>query len=141
MQRRIPSPLLGNEFFETDVKWFGTGRASLAYAVDRGLIYLTGGFAYADVENRYDDPADSNFAVSKGVKWGWTVGAGLEYAFASDWTVRAEYLYVDLGDTRGSFFDGDPFDFEFDIRFHVARVGLNYRFATGKAPAVVMTRY
>lgn len=134
MQRRIPSPLLANEFFETDIKWFGTGRASLGYALDRGLIYLTGGFAYADIENRYDDPLDTNFAVSKGVKWGWTVGAGLEYAFAPNWTVRAEYLYVDLRDTRGRFFDGDPYVFEFDNRFHVARVGLNYRFASGKGP-------
>ena len=28
---------------------------------------------------------------------GWTVGAGLEFAVAPHWTLKAEYLYVDLG--------------------------------------------
>jgi outer membrane immunogenic protein len=141
MQRRLASPLLANEFFETDIKWFGTGRVSVGYAVDRGLIYITGGFAYADVESRYDDPLDSNFAVASKVKWGGTAGAGVEYAFAPNWSLRAEYLYVDLGTIRGTFFDPGPFHFDFDNRFHVARAALNYRFATGKSPAPVVTKY
>jgi outer membrane immunogenic protein len=28
---------------------------------------------------------------------GWTVGGGVEFALPSNWTAKAEYLYVDLG--------------------------------------------
>jgi outer membrane immunogenic protein len=29
-------------------------------------------------------------------EWGWTAGAGVEFAFAENWTFKVEYLFVDL---------------------------------------------
>jgi outer membrane immunogenic protein len=31
---------------------------------------------------------------------GWTAGAGIEWAFADNWTAKVEYLFVDLGSTN-----------------------------------------
>ena len=32
------------------------------------------------------------------IETGYTVGGGLEYALDEDWSLKTEYLYVDLGD-------------------------------------------
>jgi outer membrane immunogenic protein len=37
------------------------------------------------------------------VKTGWTVGAGVEGKISTNWSVKAEYLYVDLGSTNYTF--------------------------------------
>jgi outer membrane immunogenic protein len=137
----VTNPLCcaGTESFATDVNWFGTGRVRFGVTLDRALAYLTGGVAVADFESRYNDPPSSNFAVASGIKWGWTAGAGLEFAGSTNWTWRVEYLYIDLRTARGSFDDNR---FDFDNRIHVARLALNYRFATGKYPvAPVVTKY
>ena len=34
--------------------------------------------------------------VQTNPEFGWTVGAGLEWAFADNWTAKVEYLFVDL---------------------------------------------
>jgi outer membrane immunogenic protein len=79
----------------------------------------------------------ATFQGSSGTQVGGTVGVGLEYALGNGWSVKGEYLYVDLNShnrtllpttvigtpaTGGSFADrgGD--------RFSVARVGVNYKF-------------
>ena len=141
INHELTNPLCcgGTESFATDVKWFGTGRVRFGVAADRALAYLTGGVAVADFESRYNDPP--SFAIASGPKWGWTAGAGLEFASAANWTWRVEYLYIDLRTARGSF-DGTPPRFDFDNRIHVARLALNYKFATGKYPvAPVVTKY
>ena len=65
---------------------------------------------------------------------GYTVGGGLEYAFTNNWSVKAEYLYVDLGSKKTTYTSTDPalagtsFTGKRDNDFSVARVGLNYKF-------------
>ena len=59
---------------------------------------------------------------------GWTVGTGLEYMVAPNWSVKGEYMYYDFGSTRfvapaalapfGSFHTDD----------HTLKLGVNYRF-------------
>ena len=145
MRTSFPTPLFGpgtGESFSSEIKWFGTGRARLGYAFDRVLPYVTGGFAFADIENRYND--SPNFSVASGVEWGWTVGGGVELAIDPAWTIRGEYLYVRLQTAAANFPDGVGCSgtgcrFDWDNHFHIGRVALNYRFATGKAP--VVTRY
>jgi opacity protein-like surface antigen len=79
---------------------------------------------------------------------GWTAGGGFEWAFASNWTAKAEFLYLDFG----SFdyvapFENTPF-VSSDNRFthieakeYVARVGINYLFHFGAPVAPVYARY
>ena len=58
--------------FATDNgNYFGTVRGRVGYAIDRTLIYVTGGLAYGDVGQTVGN-ASTN--------WGWTLGGGVEYA-------------------------------------------------------------
>ena len=63
----------------------------MGYAFDRFLVYGTGGAAFGNIQASF-----SNDPVSSATETGWTVGAGVEVAFAPNWTAKAEYLFVDL---------------------------------------------
>lgn len=82
------------------VKWFGTLRGRIGYAADRVLLYVTGGLAYAN--NSFDftgvDAAANSFTISSSTtKTGYVLGAGVEWAVAGPWTVKAEYQYLNFG--------------------------------------------
>ena len=76
---------------KTQSNWIGTVRARVGYAWDRVLLYGTAGIAGANVQTGLSGlPPQTNFVV------GWTAGAGLEWAFAENWTMKVEYLFVGL---------------------------------------------
>ncbi len=108
---------------QTRNTWLGTTRGRLGYAMDRFLPYLTGGVAYGDI--RASVPG---FAGASTNKTGWTLGGGLEFALASNWTAKAEYLYVDLGkfDCGTACGTAAPDNVKFNA--NILRAGLNYRF-------------
>ena len=94
----------------SEVTGFGTVRARLGYAWDRTLIYATGGWAYGRARNSISDIRLCGVVGGgTGCVWGdgasrslnyssgWTLGAGLEYAFTNNLSAKIEYLYVDLG--------------------------------------------
>jgi outer membrane immunogenic protein len=111
----------------TETPWFGTIRGRVGYAADRWLFYFTGGGYYA--ENKATGIASRPGAVAAFSTtedgWGWTVGGGVEWAFAPNWSAKLEYLYLATPDnvpTRpGTRLDGNT-------DTHVFRVGVNYRF-------------
>lgn len=122
----------------SEVDYFGTLRGRLGYAYSADLMpYVTAGWAYGDVNSEYNVAVTSGgapvFAASDSLSSnqdGWTVGAGLEYRLSDSLTFKTEYLYVDLGsynliDISGG---GDFATVDVDTKFHVARVGVNYRF-------------
>ena len=74
-----------------DGGYFGTVRARLGYAIDRTLIYITGGLAYGGLNT---NPLTGNTTSNAG----WTIGGGVEYAFTNNWTAKIEGLYVDTGE-------------------------------------------
>ncbi len=119
---RPPGPAL----LTTEVDWFGTGRLRLGYAIANSLLYATGGVALVHIENRMQ--SGNIVAATSGVKWGWTAGAGWEYAFASNWTVRAEYLFIEVEKTKAAVPPPAVGRFEWDNPLLIARVALNYRF-------------
>jgi len=60
-------------------------------------------------------------------KVGWTLGAGVEYAMWSNWSVKVEYLYADLGKSScGAATCGIDTDVTF--KTSIVRAGVNYRF-------------
>jgi outer membrane immunogenic protein len=107
--------------------WLGTGRGRIGYAFDRFLVYGTGGAAFGDMKFTRPSGGGSNTKSESTTKLGWTVGGGVEYALMGAWSVKAEYLYVDLGNfscspaTCGS-------STTIKMPLNIARLGVNYRF-------------
>ena len=118
--------------------WFGTLRGRLGFLpAERWLLYVTGGLAVGETKYNmtFSQPAAvrpfNPYSLSDDVtRVGWTVGAGVETAFANNWSAKLEYLYVDLGTRSIDTFDvdGAPFHVEYRIRNNIVRVGLNYKF-------------
>lgn len=107
---------------ETKNSWFATARGRVGYAWDRWLPYLTGGAAFGDIKMT----PDGGNSETK-TKVGWTVGAGVEYAFLGAWSAKLEYLYADLGKaTCGAVTCGVDTDVSF--KTNLIRAGVNYRF-------------
>ncbi|HET7715817.1 MAG TPA: outer membrane protein [Bauldia sp.] len=71
--------------------WNGTIRARAGIAVNRFLIYGTGGLAVGNVKVSTGGTSDSSTHA------GWTIGAGIEAAFSDSVIGRLEYRYTDLG--------------------------------------------
>ncbi len=120
--------------FDFEANWFGTVRGRIGFAADNMLFYGTGGLAYghAKIEGDLDDGAGNILSGDdSSVNWGWTIGAGMQYAFNENWILGAEYLYVDLGNPD---FDLNctgacgTFENDVDVAFSVVRAKLDFKF-------------
>jgi outer membrane immunogenic protein len=99
----------------------GTARLRLGYlTMPSTLFYVTGGAAYAR-----EKLANSATPSTKVDHLGWTVGAGVEYKFAPEWSLKAEYLYADLGTFTNNVPAGNTLRHS-DLTLNTVRVGLNY---------------
>ncbi|HEX4111603.1 MAG TPA: outer membrane protein [Stellaceae bacterium] len=97
-----------------------SARGKLGWAWGQWLPYATGGAAFGNVKSTY-----SVLGSSDGVRLGWTVGAGLDYAIDQNWEAGIEYRYTDLGHksfSAGAFHDDNEFN------FNAVRLNLTYRF-------------
>jgi outer membrane immunogenic protein len=102
--------------------WLGTARGRIGNSFDRWLPFVTGGAAFGNIKMT----APTGASESK-TRAGWTLGAGVEYAFLGAWSAKLEYLYVDLGKTTcGAGTCGLDTDVKF--RTNIVRLGFNYRF-------------
>jgi outer membrane immunogenic protein len=99
--------------------WFGTLRGRVGVAINNVLLYGTLGLAYGTLRahSALLGLRESKFEV------GWAAGGGVEVALMSNWTARAEYLYVDLG-ARPYALTG----LSHGIDASILRLGVNYRF-------------
>jgi outer membrane immunogenic protein len=148
-----PIPNAGAQFTTTATEsrdWFGTLRARAGLlALPQALLYATGGLAYGETSLSFSTQAVAAPGVAcspvfpcatasaSGTSIGFTVGAGMEWMFAPNWTVKAEYLYLDLGKrtisgpTVPTTVPPGVFAAGVDFREHIARVGVNYLFNLG----------
>lgn len=109
---------------------FGTVRGRLGVAVDRALFYATGGVAIGYNEATVD-LALAGFGArvfDSQTHVGWTVGGGVEYAFANNWTAKAEYKWVDLESKTYNFAPGIAPGVEIHPSFHTVTAGISYKF-------------
>jgi outer membrane immunogenic protein len=109
----------------------------------RALLYIKGGFAAADDKHFITFLGTQITDTVGGTRNGWTIGGGLEWAFADNWSAKIEYNYLNFEDKGHDFIHGplslNPGLFErWDIsqQMHVVKFGLNYRFWTAAAPVV-----
>jgi outer membrane immunogenic protein len=113
----------GGFTMSSTINYFGTVRARAGYAIDNVLVYGTAGLAYADVDYNI---AGGGGSLSKTYgAWGYALGGGIEYAFDDNWSAKAEYMYLGLGNksltSAGETTVATP-------SVHTARIGVNYRF-------------
>ncbi|PPD46110.1 MAG: hypothetical protein CTY15_01655 [Methylocystis sp.] len=135
---------------EKTLDWFGTGRVRGGYLVTPALLaYGTAGFAYGGVTARSEvtpiAASDVGFRSVSSLghiataRVGWTVGGGVEWKFSPAMSLKAEYLYWDLGRLNyqagavaSSFFAAyvNAANLTASTRFtgQIARLGLNYHF-------------
>jgi outer membrane immunogenic protein len=118
----------------------GTAAVRAGYAFDRLLVYGKGGAAWTNDNYQVKfTTATTNLLFSANeLRWGWMVGAGVEYAFTDSWTAKIEYNYMDLGadslrlqDQYSSTF----LDTNIREKMNVIKIGVNYRL--GPTPILV----
>jgi outer membrane immunogenic protein len=104
-----------------------TGR--LGYTWGPTLLYVKGGYAYSDNNESLIGPGGPvPFGFSGNHSNGYTVGAGLEYMFAQNWSAKIEYMYYDFGSSRFTTPTGlAPFG-SFRTDDQTVKAGLNYHF-------------
>jgi len=122
---------------EQRLRDFGTARGRVGYAAGSTLFYLTGGFALGRLDTNVGLvralERTANAASFRHTLTGGAVGGGIETALFGNWTGKVEYLYMDLGGVSDSFITATPGGpittrVASDIRDHIVRAGLNYRF-------------
>jgi outer membrane immunogenic protein len=133
--------------------WDGMVTGRLGYAFDRVMIYAKGGAAFVPARASVVDACQNtagpcgNWLISTGgssTANTWTVGGGIEWAFAPNWSLKGEYMYIAAND-NSSFqscgfastppgaavpvVPGGPFCFNNSFPgIHAAKLGLNFKF-------------
>jgi outer membrane immunogenic protein len=111
---------------ETDrLQPFGSVRARFGVAIDRWLVYATGGAAHLSVEARHTLP-DGTVTIAGWGKWGWVAGAGVEYAPYNQVSVRLEYLYFDSGTVTLDNIWPPGAAFDWRVQSNLVRVAANF---------------
>jgi outer membrane immunogenic protein len=110
---------------ESKIRDWGTVRGRIGYAFGPTLLYATGGYAWAD--NRVTLSAPGVSLSDSKIHSGWTVGAGVEYMFAPNWSLKGEYLYKSFGGESYTF-TGLGTLTTGTLNVHSGQVGINYHF-------------
>lgn len=133
--------------YSTRIDWLSSVTGRLGYAANNVLFYEKGGAAW--VRDRFHDTTSSDLGggislqsdlSGSTTRFGWTIGAGVEYGWTRNWTVGFEYDYYDFGSfsqaLNGTFglvgFGGSPGpateSLQYKQTLSVAKASLNYRF-------------
>ena len=115
------------------LQWLQTDRLRLGGLItDHWLVYATGGFAAGGMEALR--PAGPVTYTQTQTEWGWTLGAGTEFAVIPHVSVKVEYLFVDL-EKRNFFYPqiatpnvGILLGRSLGINDNIIRAGINYKF-------------
>jgi outer membrane immunogenic protein len=146
----LPGVVLPPGFYASSKEnWLVTARGRLGYAVDKWLLYVTGGAAWAKINSSYTVTPVSASAVTwadqqSDTRSGWTVGVGYEYMLPYNWSIRSEYLFVKIpsyttfnpGTGNGPLLTGAPTNLSHDLTNNIFRAGLAYKFGPIYAPVV-----
>jgi outer membrane immunogenic protein len=133
--------------FNRELDWLATFRGRIGFtAAPSLLLYGTGGLAVGQTKignsficatcgpPAFTEPSTVN--QTSNTSAGWTVGAGAQWMFAPQWSVKAEYLYVDLGrhNSTITYTYAAPGAFTSTLTStardteNIVRVGVNYKF-------------
>ena len=122
-----------------------TGRLGFTGWFPRTMLYVRGGGAWIRerwtiVDQDFSLTGSTDFTETSQTRTGWTIGGGLEYAIAPNWSVFAEFNHYDFGTKRIATLPGSEGGFlnvDARQRIEAVKLGVNYRFNLfGKAPVV-----
>ena len=146
-------PGVGNIVVTNNNRWITTVAARFGFAVDHWLFYGKAGGGWVGNNNLTVTNVTTGLSLTCGTfttltncgnnTGGWLVGAGVEYAFTNNWTVKVEYDYLGLGNrtffipATSPFLPGDTFTSN-NRNVQMVKVGVNYLFNWG---APVAARY
>jgi len=97
--------------------WFGSVRGRAGLAMNNILFYGTLGLAYGRGHLDLGSIGEDN------MHFGWTTGVGLEIGLTQNWSIKAEYLYIDLASDYYGLTGSN-----LGLTSNLGRFGLNYRF-------------
>jgi opacity protein-like surface antigen len=135
----------GFESIGSRTNWLGTARARAGVTLDGILLYGTGGAAWGRVVTTLSQsclvsgcgsvsllPLAAS-STSTTDKMGWVAGVGAEYALSTNWSAKAEWLYIDLGTINNSLSTAGTFGLQTTTwsrseRYDELRIGVNYKF-------------
>jgi outer membrane immunogenic protein len=138
--------------FTSHTNWYATATARLGIAHDRWLFYTKVGAAFD--HNNYTHNISGTFfpalfpspfaaaGTASDYRAGLTVGLGLEWAFAGNWSAKIEYDYMNFGSRTVTFNDiavvrsffpptlvsSTPVSVNIYQQMSVVKLGINYRF-------------
>jgi outer membrane immunogenic protein len=138
-RNNFPDARVAGFLQETRTRDIFTGTARVGYLFAPQLLgYVKGGGAWTNTRTEVFGTAPALFLSQSAStdRTGWTVGGGLEYMFAPNWSVFAEYNYMDFGRENINFVSapgtiGVPTTTSTRLEMQTALVGVNYRFNWG----------
>lgn len=117
----------GGNFIGSEVAWFGSLNAKAGAALDRVLIYGTGGVAVGGVETSQRVPFLGVAFSERATSVGWTIGAGVDWAMTDKLIVGGQYRYYDFGSENfapgGAFLARSQ-----DVTLHTVGLRASYKF-------------
>jgi outer membrane immunogenic protein len=119
-------------------RWMLFGKGGVAWAHDKysfdGQTRIPGCFAQTGPVACLIDPTGTPFAYNASqTQIGWTVGAGVEWAFLNNWSGKLEYDFYDFGSHQYVFVDSTGIfarvvPVNIDQKIQTVKFGVNYRF-------------
>lgn len=117
------------EVIDTRILATAALRGRVGYTMDNTLFYAAAGLAWIEHDGVYDIQVNS-LGTSRpfsGTELGWTVGIGVEHAFAARWVGRIDYRYSDFGQV--DYLQLGPTNtLTGDLATHEIRAGIAMRF-------------
>jgi outer membrane immunogenic protein len=109
-------------------RWDADLSLRVGYAIDRTLVYGKAGAAFGSFAFKEFDNG-GGFSNGQSTLNGLLLGAGIEYALASNWTAKLEYNAIDFVTKDISFESSNgPFINGNSAKQQIVKLGVNYRF-------------
>jgi outer membrane immunogenic protein len=141
------SPVTGHlDTATASADWVTTITGRLGFTgpqADHWMFYTKGGGGWLQTQASFTDSALPATVGNTKTTGGWVWGAGVEWAFAQNWTARLEYQYLGLNNIGvGNILLHDSFSIQ-NANFQSVTLGINYLFNWGGPayPGPVVSRY
>jgi outer membrane immunogenic protein len=101
----------------------------LGIAMERVMPYVTGGWAWGDVNHQFRSSAGNGHRINLDASDGWTLGGGINVAIGENTALNLEVLYVDFGESSRHRSDSFPSEAAASVESHatIARIGVLFR--------------